>query len=111
MHKKKVYLNSKLSCCKLLIELEKANAHITQSQRKQNKQRMDATFAASKQRALEVNLSAAAPAEPSELMPATVILHAGSTAGTAHESPTLHTIYHLNYFHFHIPMYVFNAAN
>lgn len=72
---------------------------------------MDVTLTAPKQRALQVNLSAAAPAEPSELMPATVILHAGSTVGMAHESPTLRPIYHLNYSHFQIPVYVFNAAN
>lgn len=43
--------------------------------------------------------------QPCELRPMTVILHPASRAGTAHESHTLHPIYHLNYFHFHIPMY------
>lgn len=50
-------------------------------------------------------LSAAAPAEPSELMPVTVIFLSESTAGMAHKSHMLRPIYHLNYFHFHIPMY------
>lgn len=46
-------------------------------------------------------------AEPFELMLMTANLHPGSTVAMTHESHTLHPIYHLNYFHFHIAIYFF----